>query len=93
MTRATYDTVTDPAFPQEAVDQGCKLFLLLEYTPLRSGTDEWVITEEQRERMKGLVASFRQRFPAVFVAVSWDAEEQGGCLASGRGFVHISAAG
>ncbi len=43
--------------------------------------------------MKSLVASFRRRFPAVFIAVPWDEEEQGGCLASGRGFVHISATG
>jgi len=43
--------------------------------------------------MKTLVASFRARFRAVFVAVPWDEEEQGGCLAAGRGFVHISASG
>ena len=43
--------------------------------------------------MKRLLASFRQRFHAVFIAVPWDEEEQGGCLASGRGFVHISASG
>ena len=43
--------------------------------------------------MKGLVASFRSRFKAAFIAVPWDEEEQGGCLASGRGFVHINAAG
>jgi MoaA/NifB/PqqE/SkfB family radical SAM enzyme len=93
VTRDTFDTVTDPAFLQQAVDQGCKLFFFMEYTPLRAGTDEWVITDTQRSRMSGLVASFRSRFPAVFIAVPWDEEEQGGCLASGRGFVHISAAG
>ena len=93
VTRTNYDTVTDPAFLQAAVDAGCRLFLLLEYTPIREGTDEWVITDEQREAMKGLVASFRARFRAVFVAVPWDEEEQGGCLAAGRGFVHISASG
>ncbi len=43
--------------------------------------------------MKGLVEGFRRRFNAVFIAVPWDEEEQGGCLASGRGFVHISASG
>jgi MoaA/NifB/PqqE/SkfB family radical SAM enzyme len=93
VTRETFATVTDAAFLQQAVDQGCKLFFFMEYTPLRSGTDEWVITDAQRERMKGLVTSFRERFPAVFIAVPWDEEEQGGCLAAGRGFVHISAAG
>ncbi len=93
VTRETFGTVTDPDFLQAAVDEGCKLFFFMEYTPLREGTDEWVISDEQRELMKGLVASFRKRFPAVFIAVPWDEEEQGGCLASGRGFVHISAAG
>ena len=43
--------------------------------------------------MKELVADFRRCFSAVFIAVPWDEEAQGGCLAAGRGFVHISAAG
>jgi MoaA/NifB/PqqE/SkfB family radical SAM enzyme len=93
VTRTNFDTVTDLDFLQRAVDAGCRLFLLLEYTPIRAGTDEWVITDAQRAGMKALVASFRDRFPAVFIAVPWDEEEQGGCLASGRGFVHISASG
>jgi MoaA/NifB/PqqE/SkfB family radical SAM enzyme len=93
VTRTNFDTVTDARFIQSAVDSGCKLFLLIEYTPIRAGTDEWVITEEQRSGMKDIVADFRESFPAVFIAVPWDEEEQGGCLASGRGFVHISASG
>jgi MoaA/NifB/PqqE/SkfB family radical SAM enzyme len=93
VTRTNFDTVTDHGFVQSAVDAGCKLFLLLEYTPIRAGTDEWVITDEQRRGMKAMVAGFRRRFRSVFIAVPWDEEEQGGCLASGRGFVHISAAG
>ncbi len=93
VTRTNFGTVTDEAFVQSAIDDGCRLFLFLEYTPIREGTDEWVITDGQRDAMKSLVASFRRRFPAVFIAVPWDEEEQGGCLASGRGFVHISATG
>jgi MoaA/NifB/PqqE/SkfB family radical SAM enzyme len=93
VTRTNYATVTDTAFLRDAIDSGCRLFLLLEYTPIRAGTDEWVITDEQRNEMKELVAGFRRRFRAVFIAVPWDEEAQGGCLASGRGFVHISAAG
>jgi MoaA/NifB/PqqE/SkfB family radical SAM enzyme len=93
MTRSNFDTVTDPAFLAEAVAEGCRLFIHLEYTPIREGTDDWVITNAQREAMKNLVAGFRKRFRAVFIAVPWDEEEQGGCLASGRGFVHISANG
>jgi len=85
--------VTDSGFIQRAVAEGCRLFFFVEYTPIREGTDEWVITEAQREGMRELVAGFRRRFPAVFVAVPWDEEQTGGCLASGRGFVHINASG
>ena len=62
-------------------------------TPVREGTQEWVITDEQRAAMKNLLAGFRRRFGAVFIAVPWDEEEQGGCLASGRAFLHINASG
>ena len=93
VTRANFDVVTDEGFIQRAVAEGCRLFFFMEYTPIREGTDDWVITEGQREGMRELVAGFRRRFPAVFVAVPWDEESTGGCLASGRGFVHINASG
>ncbi|MGA2477412.1 MAG: radical SAM protein [Spirochaetia bacterium] len=93
VTRNNFATVTDLDFLQGAVDDGCRLFFHIEYTPIRAGTDGWVITDAQREEMKGLVAGFRRRFPAVFIAVPWDEEAQGGCLAAARGFVHISANG
>jgi MoaA/NifB/PqqE/SkfB family radical SAM enzyme len=93
VTRANYDVVSDAGFIAGAVAQGCRLFFFMEYTPIREGTEEWVITEAQRGSMRERVAGFRRRFPAVFVAVPWDEEGTGGCLASGRGFVHISARG
>ena len=93
VTRANYDVVTDEDFLRKAVAEGCRLFFFMEYTPIREGTGDWVITDAQREGMRGLVAGFRRRFPAVFVAVPWDEEQTGGCLASGRGFVHINASG
>jgi MoaA/NifB/PqqE/SkfB family radical SAM enzyme len=93
VTRYNYQTVTDRAFIKHAVKAGCGFFLFAEYTPVRAGTDDWVITDEQRSEMKGVVESFRKTFPSVFIAVPWDEEETGGCLASGRGFVHISAEG
>ncbi len=91
--RMNFDTVTDPSFVADAIAAGCGFFLFLEYTPIREGTEEWVITESQRQRMGEIVARFRSRFRAVFIAVPWDETEVGGCLAAGRGFVHISPEG
>ena len=93
VTRANFDVVTHAEFVQETIDAGCRFFLFLEYTPIAAGTEEWVITDEQRAAMKALVAGLRRRFDAVFIAVPWDEEEQGGCLAAGRGFVHVSPTG
>ncbi|HUX12185.1 MAG TPA: radical SAM protein [Spirochaetia bacterium] len=91
--RMNFDTVTDSAFIEDAITAGCGFFLFLEYTPIRAGTEEWVITETQRRQMGDIVARFRRRFRAVFIAVPWDETDVGGCLAAGRGFVHISPEG
>ncbi|MCL5073057.1 MAG: hypothetical protein M1308_19540, partial [Actinobacteria bacterium] len=40
-----------------------------------------------------LMIDYKSRFPALFIAFPGGEDEMGGCLASGRGFVHISAGG
>ncbi len=52
VTRANFDTVTDRGFVRTAVAAGCRLFFLAEYTPIREGTDEWVITDAQGRAMR-----------------------------------------
>jgi MoaA/NifB/PqqE/SkfB family radical SAM enzyme len=93
VTRSNFETVTDPAFIRNAIDAGCKFFIFLDYTPIHEDTEDWVITARQRSDMRGIIDSFRSGFKSVFIAVPWDEEESGGCLASGRGFVHINAKG
>ena len=51
------------------------------------------ITIEQEEKIGSIVNNLKSRFPALLVAFPGSEEEMGGCLASGRGFVHISANG
>lgn len=93
MTRSNYATLTDYEFIKNLVDAGCKFFIFIEYTPTKQGTDDWVITHEQRARIMDLMRSFRRKFSALFIAVPGDEEEIGGCLSAGRGFIHISADG
>jgi MoaA/NifB/PqqE/SkfB family radical SAM enzyme len=49
VTRLNYEAVTNSKFIQELSDFGCKLFFFLEYTPIKEGTEDWILTEEQRE--------------------------------------------
>lgn len=93
ITRSNFETVTDREFIRQFVDLGCKLFFFLEYTPIEEGTEDWVLTEEQREKLLRIRESLRSEFRALFIAVPGDEDDVGGCLAAGRGFVHVSAEG
>jgi len=93
VTRANYATIAGEQFVKDLFNKGCRLFFFSEYTPVAPGTEEWVITGEQRVRLSQAVAMFRQKFAALFVSVPGDESEFGGCLAAGRGFIHISSEG
>ena len=85
--------VTDEAFISSLVDEGCRLFFFLEYTAIREGTEDWVPTDEERQRLNDAVAIFRKKYSALFISIPGDEEQFGGCLSAGRGFIHITADG
>ena len=93
ITRNNFEEVTEDEFIEKLVNAGCKLFMLVEYTPVKERTENWVLTEAQRLELVRRRDTFRAKHRAVFVALPWDEEEIGGCLSAGRGFVHISAEG
>ena len=93
ITRPTFATLTDYGFIQNLAQAGCKFFLYLEYTPIIEGTGKLVLTREQRKYLMELMYSLPSKLPALFIAVPGHEEEIGGCLAAGRGFVHINAEG
>ncbi len=93
MTRTNFDEVTDEGFIKQLVDSGCKFFMLTEYTPVTKGTEDWVLSEEQKARVIPIRNALRKKYSALFIALPWDEDEIGGCLSAGRGFVHISAEG
>jgi MoaA/NifB/PqqE/SkfB family radical SAM enzyme len=93
VSRGNCDLLTDERFISDMVRQSCKLFFFVEYSPVSRGTEDWVITPEQRIALVSRVHGFRHKHPSLFIAVPGDEEEFGGCLAAGRGFIHLSAQG
>jgi MoaA/NifB/PqqE/SkfB family radical SAM enzyme len=93
VTSSNFDTITDKQFVRQLIDLGCKLFFFVEYSPIREGTDNWILSKEQRTNITRIRDSLRKEFPALFIAIPGDEEEVGGCLSAGRGFVHINAEG
>ena len=85
--------VTDEGFVRGMIDTGCRVFAFVEYVPVQGGTEGLVLTGEQRSSLIGCLRTFPERFPALFLGFPGDEEVFGGCLSSGRGFVHVSATG
>ena len=54
----------DDGFIKQLVDSGCKFFMLVEYTPVTAGTENWVLTEEQKAKVVPIRNAFRKKYPA-----------------------------
>ena len=76
---------------QDLIKAGGKLFFFVEgNVPVNEGTEDWVLTNEQRADLLAATNTFRAMLRACLFAFPGDEEQFGGCLAAGRGFVHIS---
>jgi MoaA/NifB/PqqE/SkfB family radical SAM enzyme len=92
-TRNNCHAITDEAFVGELLRQGCGLFFYVEYVPVKEDTADWVLTDQQREALLQATARMRSEYSALFIAFPGDEAQFGGCLAAGRGFIHISSDG
>lgn len=93
VTSENFDTLTDESFIDNLTQTGCRLFFFVEYVPIRENTESLVINDLQRKELSEIITGFKKRFSGLFVSFPGDEEKFGGCLSSGRGFIHISAAG
>ncbi|MFA4876765.1 MAG: radical SAM protein [Methanoregula sp.] len=92
-TRENFKKVTSEAFIRQVREAGARVFTFVEYVPMESGTEHLVLTTEQKKVLQIVLADFNRKFPALFIGFPGDEEMYGGCLAAGRGFVHVSPSG
>jgi MoaA/NifB/PqqE/SkfB family radical SAM enzyme len=93
VTKSNYDEVTGERFVKCMRDNGCKAFIYVEYNPVKPGTEDWVVTDTQRDEILAKMAAYRKSQPGVYIGFPGDEKAFGGCLSSGRGFIHVSASG
>jgi len=92
-TRHNFDNVIGEAFIRQMVDTGARVFTYVEYVPMAPGTKHLVLTHEQKQTLQAVLADYNRKFPALFIGFPGDEDTYGGCLAAGRGFVHVSPSG
>jgi MoaA/NifB/PqqE/SkfB family radical SAM enzyme len=93
VSRTNFETLTEELFIKKLISEGCQLFFFVDYIPVKEGTEDNVIKDEQRTELAIILDSFRDKFSSLFVSFPGDEDSFGGCLSAGRGFIHVSAEG
>lgn len=91
--RNNYDTVIKSNFIKKLYNNGCKAFFFVEYVPTNENDIKTCLTDEQKSSIPKTLESLRNEFNAIFICLPGDEDKYGGCLAAGRGFIHISSTG
>ena len=93
VTAENFQTVTEDEFVSNLMGLGCGLVLFVEFSSFQPDTEHLLLSGEQRSHLVSRSRQFRKDYPGLFVAVPGDEEQYGGCLAAGRGFLHINSHG
>ena len=93
LTRENFALHLDPAHLRDLIGRGCRLFYSINYVPVEAGTEALQLLPEQVADLERRLDELRRRLPAIFIAFPHDEIALGGCLAAGRGFLHINAYG
>ncbi len=93
LTRENFNQLTNPEFLLQYHHLGSRLFFLVEFVPLKAADADRCISDEQKRQLPGLLEQLRKELPALFVSLPGEEDVYGGCLAAGRGFIHIGPTG
>ncbi len=93
VTSVNFSATVNRSLLERLTALGGRAFFFVEYVPIQEESQGLVMTEEQKREMIALVSEFRRNVQALFVMLPGDETEFGGCLAAGRGFIHVNAAG
>jgi MoaA/NifB/PqqE/SkfB family radical SAM enzyme len=93
LTRENFELATSQAHLRDLMRRGCRLFYYINYVPVKPGTDGMQLEPDQVRDLEERLARYRRSLPALFIAFPHDEVALGGCLAAGRGFLHINAYG
>jgi MoaA/NifB/PqqE/SkfB family radical SAM enzyme len=93
LTSANYAEVVNSDYLDTLEAKGCRAAFLIEYVP--SGDEDMALClkDAQKTELRENEDRLYKEHDMLIVTLPGDEEKYGGCLASGRGFLHISSTG
>ena len=93
-TSANYNSITSEEFYDSLIDLGAYFVWYFHYMPVgNDAAPELMPNPEQRKAVYERIRAFRSSKPIFSLDFQNDAEYIGGCIAGGRYYLHINAAG
>ena len=93
-TSANYDDISSEAYFDMIVEAGALFVWFFHYMPVgNDAVPDLLPTPEQRKIVYERIRAYRQTKPIFSMDFQNDAEYVGGCIAGGRNYLHINAAG
>lgn len=92
VTNVNYKEVLNDEFLLQCRNNGASTVFFIDYVPFVSETKEIELNEQQRVDMLAWLSDHKRK-DLFTVAFPGDEKPYGGCLAAGRGFLHIAADG
>lgn len=93
LTAENYSQVLSETYGKAMLALGCRLFFYVEYVPVAEGSEAMLLSETQKAAVQPLTDNLMQKLPGLFIAFPGDEDQYEGCLAAGRGFMHINPVG
>lgn len=93
LTSANYEEVICSDYLEKLQNIGCRAAFLIEYVPCGAQDESLCLTEQQKQHLRDNEKSMYESHDMLIVTLPGNEEPYGGCLASGRGFLHISSGG
>lgn len=91
--RGNVRVVTSNECYDQMISDGAHFISYVEYVPMQEGTESMVLTDENRTLLMERLRHLRKQRKAVVLGFPGDEGRFDGCLAAGRGFLHISPSG
>ena len=86
--------VTSPEFIRTLTDRGCKVVFFIEFVPVTDEAMHLAPADAERTYLLQAMDSLRNQFEnVILLAFPGDERAEGGCMAAGRGFIHINSHG
>ncbi len=93
VTSANFSLLSSRDYVEGLLRLGARVLFYVEYVPVSAGSEGLVVSDDQRRQLEIILDDYRGQYPSLFIAFPGDESRFGGCLSSGRGFIHISPEG